>query len=83
MKHTRNCIQSTILAKRPLIPETHGAIYNSVCYLGDTVDGDGAATARIRDGWMRFRVFLPFLTSRAAPLEKVRVYISCVRTQQS
>ena len=30
----------------------------SFCYLGDTLDGDGgtdlAATARIRNGWMKF-----------------------------
>ena len=40
----------------------------SFCYLGDTLDGDGgvdlAATARIRNGWMKFRELLPFLTSR-------------------
>ena len=29
---------------------------------------DLAATARIRNGWMRFRELLPFLTSRAPPL---------------
>ena len=41
----------------------------SFCYLGDTLDGDGgadlAATARIRNGWMKFR---ELLTSRAPPL---------------
>ena len=46
----------------------------SFCYLGDTLDGDGradlAATARIRNGWMKFRERLPFLTSRAPPLKK-------------
>ena len=35
----------------------------------NTLDGDGGAhlavTARIRNGWMKFREFLPFLTSRA------------------
>ena len=40
----------------------------SFCYLGDTLDGDGvadlAATARIRNGCMKFRELLPFLTSR-------------------
>ena len=39
----------------------------SFCYLGDTLDGDGGAdlvaTARIRNGWMKLRVFLTFLTS--------------------
>ena len=53
----------------------------SFCYLGDTLDGDGgedlAASARIRNGWMKFRELLPFLTSRAPPLEmKGRVYAS-------
>ena len=30
---------------------------------------DLAATARIRNGWMKFRELLPFLTSSAPPLE--------------
>ena len=58
------------------------------CYLGDTIDGDGgpdlAATARIRNVWMNFRELLPFLTSRAPPLEmKGRVYASCVRSSMT
>ena len=45
---------------------------------------DFAATARIRNGWMKFREFLPFLTSRAPPLElKGRVYASCVRSSMT
>ena len=53
----------------------------SFCYLGYTLDGDGgadlAATVRIRNGWMKFRELLPFLTSRASPLDmKGRVYAS-------
>ena len=52
--------------------ETYGCI-KSICYLGDTLDGDGgadlSATARIRNGWMKFRELLLFLTSRAPPLE--------------
>ena len=64
--------------------QTYGCV-KSFCYLGDTLDGDGgadlAATARIRNGWMKFREILPFLTSRALPLEmKVRVYASCDRS---
>ena len=60
----------------------------SICYLGDTLDGDGgadlAATARIRNEWMTFRELLPFLTSRAPPLEmKGRVYASCVRNSMT
>ena len=37
--------------------ETHGCV-KRFCYLGDTLDGDGgvnlAATARIRNGWMKY-----------------------------
>ena len=40
-----------------------------ICYLRDTLDGDGgadlSATAKIRNGWMKFLELLPFLTSRA------------------
>ena len=55
---------------------------------GDTLDGDGgaelAAIARIRNGWMKFRELLPFLTSRAPPLEmKCRVYARCVRSSMT
>ena len=55
------------------------------CYLGDTLGGaDLAATARIRNGWMKFREILPFLTSKAPPLEmKGRVYASCVRSSMT
>ena len=39
--------------------ETYGCV-KSFCYMGDTLDGDGeanlAATDRIRNGWMKFRV---------------------------
>ena len=42
-------------------------------YLGDTLEGNGradlTATARIRNGWMKFRGRFPFLTSRSPPLE--------------
>ena len=52
--------------------ETYECV-KSFCYLGDTLDGHGgvdlAATARIRNGWMKFRELLPFLTFRAPPLE--------------
>ena len=61
--------------------ETYECV-KSFCYLGDTLDGaDLAATARIRNGWMKSRELLPFLTSRACPLEmKGRVHASCVRS---
>ena len=69
----------------------HGETYECVesfCYLGDPLDGDSgadlAATARIINGWMKFRELLPFLTSRAPPLEmKCRVYASCVRSSMT
>ena len=52
--------------------ETYGCV-KSFGYLGDTLDGNGgaylAATARIRNGWMKFRELLPFLTSLAPSLE--------------
>ena len=37
-------------------------------------------TAGIRGGWMKFRVLVSFLTSRALPLEmKGEMYASCIR----
>ena len=67
--------------------ETYECV-KSFCYLGDTPDGDGgadlAATATIRNGWMKFREPLPFLTSKAPLLEmKGRVYASCVRSSMT
>ena len=63
--------------------ETYGCV-KSFCYLGDTLDGNGAdvtATSRIRNGWIKFRERLPFLTSRAHRLEmKAKVYACCVRS---
>ena len=44
-------------------------------YLGDILEGNGradlTATARIRNGWMKFRGRFPFLTSRSPPLESI------------
>ena len=41
------------------------------CYLGDTLDGDGGvditATARIRNGWMKFREFFPISDIQSFP----------------
>ena len=55
--------------------ETYECV-KSFCYLGDTLDGDGgadlAATARIRNGWMKFRELLPFLTSRALAISDIQ-----------
>ena len=56
--------------------------------LGDTLDGDGgvhlAATARIRNEWMKFRKIMPFLKFTAPPLEmKGKVYASCVRSSMT
>ena len=43
--------------------ETYECVKN-FCYLGDTLDGDGGAdlavTARIRNGWMKFRELCHF-----------------------
>ena len=81
-------IQEVDLAEYLMVDgETYECV-KSFCYLGDTLDGDGgadiAATARIRNGWMKFRELLPFLTSRAPPLEmKGRVYASCVRSSMT
>ena len=65
-------IQEVDLAEDLMVDvETYECI-KSICYLGDTLDGDGGAdlvaTARIRNGWMKFRELLPFLTSRASPI---------------
>ena len=67
--------------------ETYECV-KSFCYLGDTLDGDGradlAATARLRNGWIKFPELLPFLTSRAPSLEmKCRVYASCIRSSMT
>ena len=67
--------------------ETCGCVKN-LCYLRDTLDGDGgadlAATDRIRNGWMKFRELLSFLSSSAPLLEmKGRVYASCVRNSMT
>ena len=47
--------------------ETYWCV-NRFCFVCDTVDGVGvahlAATPRIRNGFMKFRELLPFLTSR-------------------
>ena len=74
-------IQEVDLAKDIMVDGETYECLKSVCYLGDTLDGDGgadlAAPARIRNGWMTFRELLKFLTSRAPPLEmKGRVYAS-------
>ena len=81
-------IQEADLAEDLIVDgETYGYV-KSFCYLGDTLDGDDgaylAATARIRNGWMKFRELLPFQTSRAPPLEmKGRVHASCVRNSMT
>ena len=78
-------IQEVDLAEDLMVDgETYECV-KSFCYLGDTLDGaDLAATARIKNGWMKFREILPFLTSRAPSLEmKGRVYASCVRSSMT
>ena len=78
-------IQEVDLAEDLMVDRYTYECLKSFCYLGDTLDGDGgvdlAATAGIKNGWMKFRELLSFLTSRAPPLEmKGRVYASCVRS---
>ena len=68
-------IQEVDLAENLIVDgETYECV-KSFCYLGDTIDGDGgadlAATARIRNGWMKFRELLPFLTSSGLPLHNI------------
>ena len=81
-------IQEVDLAEDLMVDgETYECV-KSFCYLGDTLDGDDgadlAATARIRNGWIKFRELLPILTSRAPPLEmKGQVYASCVRSSMT
>ena len=74
-------IQEAVAEDLMVDGETYECV-KSFCYLGGTLDGaDLAATARIRNEWMKFRERLPFLTSRAPPLEmKGRVYASCFRS---
>ena len=69
-------IQEVDLAEDLMVDgETYECV-KSFCYLGDTLDGDGgadlAATARIRNGWMKFRELLPFLTSRAPAISDIQ-----------
>ena len=73
-------IQEVDLAEDLMVDGETYEYVKSFCYLGDTLDGaDIAATARIGNGWMKFRELLTFLTFRAPPLEmKGRVYASCV-----
>ena len=66
-------IQEVDLAEDLMVDREIYECVKSFCYLEDTLDGDGgadlAATTRIRNGWMKFRELLPFLTSIAPPLE--------------
>ena len=87
-KQCDGTIQEADLAENLVVDgETCGCI-KSFCYLGDTLDGDGGAdfdvTARIRNGWMKFRELLPFQASKAPTLEmKGRIYASCVRSSMT
>ena len=81
-------IQEADLAKDLMVDGVTYGCVKMFCYLGDILDGNGGAdlapTARIRNGWMKFRELFPFLTSRAPPLEmKGRVYVSCVRSSMT
>ena len=87
-KRCDGTIQEADLAGDLVVDGKAYGCVKSFCYLGDTLDGDGgvdlAATARIRNGWMKFRKLFPFLTSRASSLVmKGRVYDSCVRSSMT
>ena len=78
-------IQEAYLAEDLMVDGEMDEGVKSFFYLGDTLDGDGgadlAATARIKNGWIKIRELWPFLTSRAPPLEmKGRMYASYVRS---
>ena len=66
-KRCDGTIQEADLAEELVIDGKIDGCVKSLCYLGDTLDGDGgadlAATDRIRNGWMKFRKILSFLTS--------------------
>ena len=81
-------IQEVDLAEDLMVDGEAYECVKSSSYLGDTFDGDGgadlAATARIRNGWIKFRELSPFLKSRDHPLAmKGRVYASCVRSSMT
>ena len=80
-------IQEAVLGEGLMVKgEVYGCV-NTFYYLGDTFDGneaDLAATSRIRNGWIKFRELLPFLTSRAHRLEmKAQVYACCLRSSMT
>ena len=87
-KRCDGTIQEADLAEYLVVGgEAYGCV-KSFCYVGDTHDGDGgvdlAATARIRNVWIKLRKLLSFLTSRASPLDmKDRVYASCARSSMT
>ena len=67
---SRRCdgtIQEVDLAEDLMVDGGTYECVNSFCYLGVTLDGDGgadlAATARITNGWMKFRELLPATVS--------------------
>ena len=80
-------IQEANLAEDLMVNGETYEYVKSFCYLADTLDGVGgvdlADTTRIGNGWMKCRELLPFLTSRAPPQVKGRVYASCVRSSMT
>ena len=59
-------------------------IFDSFCYLGDTIDARGgceaSVTARIRAAWGKFRQLLPLLTSRGLSLHtRGKIYSTYIR----
>ena len=81
-------IQEADLAEDLMVDGERYGCVQSFCYLGDTLDGDGgadlSATARIKNGLMKFQKLLLFLTSRAPPLEKKGgVYARYIRSSMT
>ena len=80
-------IQEAALDEDLMVEEETCGCVKSFCYLGDSLDGNGAdlaATSRIRNGWIQFRELLTFLTSRAYRREmKAQVYACCVRSSMT
>ena len=66
-KRCDGTIQEADLAEDLMVDGRTYECVKRFCYLGDNLDGDGGAdltdTARIRNGWMKFRELLPSLTS--------------------
>ena len=63
-KQCNGTIQESDLAENLVVDRETYEFLESFCYLGDTLDGDGrvdfAATAKIRNWWIKFRDYFHF-----------------------